>query len=492
MRKTIYTIGIYAICLSVFTFCYATPNDDIVPINAIVDLSSMEGKVRDQRAKVQDAWTVVNKVSAKWEEATDEARTQNLDTAVSNFLSDGTLLTAARLLGFLESDAEKELTKLYENLSLMDLYSDMLELLKGEIDWFYNITVPLYNSAHKHAETTVNSHHTNQHDDASPSNVNHTVPDWEEKTCRDDLPEFNCLGSSSCSDTFSTPSEAYNTHRELCGSEEVHRNSPVPGDGIFYYTCNADGVARHGVRNCQKWFWYNDVRETRCNLPYRVCTNPEFSHRNAWWSSSTTHESRAEEISDYFEVVGSHLNDPVDPYGTYRAAHLGDPSPTPITETDNSPNCDYCTTGGCSACPITYACGNHSGPPSESNSHSMQASCLVSVTQDGGLAYCTVTSFYACSSHTHTFPTFSCGRSACTQQVADPNRHRIWCINGHEYWSCDTTALYWHQTRGPCTRRKLKSPGVRDICGESWALCYRNGQSCRDYYGSIRFHEPRQ
>ena len=286
----------------------------------------------------------------------------------------------------------------------MDLYSDTIELLKGEIDWFYNITVPLYNSAHKHAVKTVKSHHASQHDDASPSNVNHTVPDLEEKTCRDDLPEFNCLGSSSCSDTFSTPSEAYNTHRELCGSEEVHRNSPVPGDGIFYYTCNADGVARHGVRNCQKWFWYNDVRETRCNLPYRVCTNPEFSHRNAWWSSSTTHESRAEEISDYFEVVGSHLNDPVDPYGTYRAAHLGDPSPTPITETDNSPNCDYCTTGGCSACPITYACGNHSGPPSESNSHSMQASCLVSVTQDGGLAYCTVTSFYACQTHTHQFP----------------------------------------------------------------------------------------
>ena len=42
MRKYIYTIGFYVICLSVFSFCtvsaYATPFDDIVPENALENL----------------------------------------------------------------------------------------------------------------------------------------------------------------------------------------------------------------------------------------------------------------------------------------------------------------------------------------------------------------------------------------------------------------------------------------------------------------------
>ncbi len=38
------------------------------------------------------------------------------------------------------------------------------------------------------------------------------------------------------------------------------------------------------------------------------------------------------------------------------------------TTTDNTPNCDSCT-DGCSSCPITYACGNHSGPSSDSSGH---------------------------------------------------------------------------------------------------------------------------
>ncbi len=308
------------------------------------------------------------------------------------------------------------------------------------------------------------------------------------------------------------------TYVEATVSTELRSRDVDDGCGRNYWACNVDDREAHEKQTCTT---------SGCSVKYRNCLSHTKNHSN---------------------------------HGT-SAADAGSSTDTQLA--DNSPDCDYCTTGMCSACPITYACGIHaegtsgyhvsytcnegacnnrvywgcvyaqcpetsshgtttitSGPAigpcghtywlgsssdydhrsetwgcghtiyvCQSSSHALQASC--SITNIWGHS-CTVTNFYACSSHTHTFPTFSCGRSACTQQVADPNRHRIWCINGHEYWSCDTTALYWHQTRGPCTRRKLKSPGVRDICGESWALCDRNGQSCMDYYRRIRFHEPRQ
>lgn len=138
---------------------------------------------------------------------------------------------------------------------------------------------------------------------------------------------------------------------------------------------------------------------------------------------------------------------------------------------------------------LTYACGVHSGSAENASAHAVQATC--SLTNGWGHA-CTATGFYACQTHTCTFPTFACGNGACSVSVADREEHRRVCMHGHKYWSCNSTQLETHKTRGPCTRwvfrQKWNSQLGRNeatwvICGESWAKCDRDGRSCQDLRG---------
>ena len=193
MRKNILMIGFYVICLSIFSFCtvssFATPIDDIIPINAVLDLMITEGQVRDQRDDVQDAWDLVDRASAKWATMLDENRRKT----APNFLIEAMGTGFWALTGGLDGRLESEMRSYYANKSLMDLYSDELENVKSEIDLF-NLMVPVYYSAHAYAETTVNKHYAQHHDAASPSNTNHFLPSKDTKTCRDSLPSFLCRG----------------------------------------------------------------------------------------------------------------------------------------------------------------------------------------------------------------------------------------------------------------------------------------------------------
>ena len=89
MQKTIFTIGFYVICLSVFTFCYATPTDDIVVSNALENLNEMDKAVTKQENKVQDAWDRVNAIAEKWENTTDENRRKNMPGFLLEMLGSG-------------------------------------------------------------------------------------------------------------------------------------------------------------------------------------------------------------------------------------------------------------------------------------------------------------------------------------------------------------------------------------------------------------------
>ncbi len=90
--------------------------------------------------------------------------------------------------------------------------------------------------------------------------------------------------------------------------------------------------------------------------------------------------------------------------------------------------------------------------------HSLQASC--SVTNSRGDT-CTVTSFYACASHTHQYPA-RCARSACAQIVSHRLEHRQTCSAGHTYWTCISGATHDHTTVFTCRR-----PG----CGVTFTRC---------------------
>lgn len=480
MRKTILTIGFYIICLSVFSFCtvpsFATPSEDAYPQAALDDLDLVEDELITRKTEVLEAWTVVDSLTAKWDAMTDKNRRKT----VTNFLVESVGTGFWALTAGLDDRLEAELKEYYSNKSLMDLYSDELERLKGRIDLFY-AGVPIYKSAHKTTVRIVDAHKLNHHNPESPSSMAlHNVPSLKKKTCRDDLPSFSCRGNHAagktvCNESYNTPSKAYYTHREVCGEEvdDYGNKTLISGDGNFYYTCDTEAYDKHRVRTCTRDFTNaSGVTET-CGDSFRRCVGPKKDHD---WSNFGNWKTKHSDESD--------VNDDDDDDDTSEVV-------------DNSPNCDYCT-GSCSACtqpstPTYHVCGVHE--TSVSGDHSMQASCLET---NGWGHSCTVSAFYACQSHTHTFPTFSCGRAACTEQVADPEEHRRTCIHGEKYWSCNTTSADHHRTY-ICTRYKplrqewnselQRNEVVWGVCGESWSNCHRGLQTCRNVHGAIKKHQ---
>ena len=143
---------------------------------------------------------------------------------------------------------------------------------------------------------------------------------------------------------------------------------------------------------------------------------------------------------------------------------------------------------GCSVCPnrptspgsdITYACGVHSGPESDSASHALQASC--SVTNSNGQS-CTVSSFYACQSHTHTYPNarflplltvrqrcqsaslgYTCSKGGYT---TGRDTHTSTCPLWHRYWDCHPASVEKHKVRTcvRCSNTYQNCDGGRNPC----------------------------
>ena len=128
------------------------------------------------------------------------------------------------------------------------------------------------------------------------------------------------------------------------------------------------------------------------------------------------------------------------------------PDPEPIPPPDNSVTC--------SECGVSYDPGS-----SSANDHSLQASCS---STDGNGNSCTVTSFYACDGHSHSYPTptVSCWRSSCTASVSSAYEHQVPPCSacGSSYWTCGTYASYSENQHRERTCR-------RSGCGNTWRRC---------------------
>ncbi|MDE0637524.1 MAG: hypothetical protein OXI43_16935 [Candidatus Poribacteria bacterium] len=317
----------------------------------------------------------------------------------------------------------------------------------------------------------------------TPSNKHGIVGEKEWGPYDKSLPSYPCEGT--CTESFMMPTS---DHEIICGGPEDPSTSQVGGCWVKYYSCDTVNAAVHTPGPCVTQKWYQAWNR-----------GPNGESVSAWVLRDCGDFTRM-----CFHHTGGHAS-PAEPGNnnlsmlhTLEAAEEPEtptPESTPVAETDLSPDCDSCTTGGCSSCPITGACG-HTYSPSEANSHALQASCSIS---NNWMRTCTATNFYACQGHTCVFPTFQCGRASCTQAVADPNEHRRTCINGHNYWSCNTSPLNgveYHKTR-TCTRRKVLYrkwirhlgiyKGISGVCNESWANCDR--RSCMDVYRAVRDHE---
>ncbi len=159
------------------------------------------------------------------------------------------------------------------------------------------------------------------------------------------------------------------------------------------------------------------------------------------------------------------------------------------TSVDNSPDCDSCTTGGCSACPITYACGVHSGHPSNASGHSA-AGCGTSGhyacdSSDHSAASCGHASHYACDGLTHV-------QEQCTTTNANGDRctYTFWrCLHPtvpsygpshvHAYPAPAATCANGH-TYNPSNSRENNRHRTRTCrwCSQTWQKCVSGAPQC--------------
>ena len=140
---------------------------------------------------------------------------------------------------------------------------------------------------------------------------------------------------------------------------------------------------------------------------------------------------------------------------------------------------------GCSVCQSTttpsislHPCGEH--PITASGDHTQQASC--SVTNSRGQS-CTVTNFYACESHTHTYPATSpfssfltmrrrCQRAwlghTCSKggYTTGYDTHTSRCGAWHTYWDCDPVSVELHKARtcARCSNTYRNCEGTSNPC----------------------------
>ena len=152
---------------------------------------------------------------------------------------------------------------------------------------------------------------------------------------------------------------------------------------------------------------------------------------------------------------------------------------------------------------VSESCpSSHARYECDGTDHSLQASC--SSTDSNGNS-CTVTNFYACDSHTHSYPappatppttppppttapppptTVACGArgwTGCTVRSSDGNACLVDPCDsgcGSYYWSCSTSGVSWYKTSRTCKRVN---------CGASYTNCTRGNGTCSN--GAYIWHK---
>ena len=327
--------------------------------------------------------------------------------------------------------------------SLLDAYETAISKKYNEVEQFeilsmaYNNTYDIYigvlaghiGRPKSYLSTYIKNEYNRRqgirHKDSTTPSDKHGIEgrkDWGNYD--NSFPSYPCEGP--CTESFMIPTS---DHEIDCGGPDDPSISKVGGCRVKYYSCNHEHVTLHTPGPCvtQKWHqaWNRGPNGESvpvwglvdCGEWTRMC----FIHMGG-------HASPADPGNNNFNMK----------HTTQRSDNDDDNNQQLV---DNSPNCDSCTTGGCSSCPTTtptmHACGVHettvSGdhswiiPPCGDDTHGMsacqvtsahssrQASC--SVTNSYG-DYCTVSNYFDCQNHAHQFPTrVKCRRNACNEML---------------------------------------------------------------------------
>ncbi|MDE0396861.1 MAG: hypothetical protein OXL96_03550 [Candidatus Poribacteria bacterium] len=320
--------------------------------------------------------------------------------------------------------------------------------------WTTAAAIARYQRAHDTYSLVLSTHNSQHHGSPSSYSSAHTIDTFTAVTLDTGLPSFACPGGG-CSTRWTMPSDAREAHYARCGrgADEPY-DKWLAGCSQVYYTCNTSENARHKPVDCSLNKWLETTHgwsETACPGDHRRCMPGRITR---------PHSTIIRGVNVTSTCGGSRPSPPPSAGNPPSENPVVSPPPTPTPTPPPSPT--------------YHACGEHE--TSVSGDHSLQASC--SSTDSNG-NYCTVTNFYACASHTHSYPappppptTVSCARAACGEQVSDRLKHRVDnCSNCNAvYWTCYPDAIYDHETTFTCRRSG---------CGATFTRCSNTPTSCQ-------------
>ncbi len=303
-----------------------------------------------------------------------------------------------------------------------------------------------------------------------------------------DLPKkYPCEGEggqNDPNDRYRTPSEAFFTHREKCGTAksfsqlvreslstpylyttesfiiELSRRSVADGCGDEWYSCDSDSddqEREHKERICKIEIPQSGGGTNTCGDRFRLCMGHKKDHdESTIWNGKTVHSDTPDSSDDDDDDSTEQDTQGLQTEQTQTPA----PSMHACGVHATSESGDHSW--------VTPACGDitHAGYACQigSTHTNLQASCTV--TNSNG-DYCTVTSFYACQYHTHVYPappppTIHCARPGCTDVVSTAYVHQANCAHCSDtIWTCNTSDVARHRLQ-TCRR---------DGCGQSWYKC---------------------
>ena len=227
---------------------------------------------------------------------------------------------------------------------------------------------------------------------------------------------YFCYGP--CDELFETAGYAQYSHQVYCS--EKHGTSGTTG--ITFYICSSSGTCDRSNEHwsgcggtCGEKFAPKKINRGQGSYSY-VDNSPHYItcqayYYRSFWESTVCGDK-------YYTCSGTCENGHSSSSSTENPVASPTPTPTPPPS------------------PTYHACGEHE--TSVSGDHSLQASCT-STDSNGNI--CTVTSFYACDSHTHAYP----------------SSEYCWC-GGVDYVTCDGCGATYHL----CTSAKGGCPSSAD------------------------------
>ncbi|MCE2400106.1 hypothetical protein J4G08_04375, partial [Candidatus Poribacteria bacterium] len=176
----------------------------------------------------------------------------------------------------------------------------------------------------QHSALTTGWYHTWE----SPSQTSHSIDvHWPKKTWAfNDLSKKYLCDGGTCGVKYRTPKEAYETHREKCGSDDnvddlarsygyegsglssmqikqmiLDDRSVAHGCGRSWYTCDSDNLAKqdeHKERDCKIEIPQSGGGTDTCGDRFRRCMGHEKDHdESRWWNGKTVHSDTPDSSS---------------------------------------------------------------------------------------------------------------------------------------------------------------------------------------------------